>query len=63
MFKCEINTDTPAFKNPKGVGDDDFNKRVEITRILREVEMNIAKGLNGGNIMDITGNNVGFWEI
>ncbi|MFA5423134.1 MAG: hypothetical protein WC374_04690 [Phycisphaerae bacterium] len=54
MFVVKFKTDNEAFKNGSG--------NAEVTRILEEIAEDYASGRTEGNIRDINGNHVGYWE-
>ena len=53
-FTLEIDSSNAAF-DPYAVD--------ELKRILREVADTIEVGSDGGNIRDVNGNTVGYWEF
>lgn len=51
-FKLTINMDNAAFED-----------RSELTRILRGIARRPEEGQQDGQVRDINGNTVGYWEI
>jgi len=52
-FKLNFNMDNAAFGDPD----------LEIARILHEIADKVERGIQGGPVRDINGNNVGAWTI
>lgn len=60
-MKLRINTDTPAFKDPKTLEYDERFEGHEICRILRELIVKIEDGNVAGGLHDKNGKWVGEW--
>lgn len=57
MVEISFRTDNAAF------GEEDFEKRAEVSRILLEIAAAVESGKDHGPVMDLNGNRVGQWSL
>lgn len=54
----EFETSNAAFDEDCG-----GNKRLEINRVLKDIQDRILAGCTAGTIIDINGNKIGYWRL
>jgi hypothetical protein len=63
MFKIDIKTGNAAFCDPYTGEEDQYSKREEVIRILKEVIEKMENDYIEGSCIDLCGNKVGSWEL
>lgn len=62
-MKIEFTTDGAAFCNPFTEEPDPDYEALEIAEVLGQIKHKILSREREGKILDINGNEIGYWEI
>ena len=63
MLKIEIRTGGAAYCDPCTGEESNVMEESQVAHDLRRIAHKIMNGQRSGKLMDVNGNNVGFWSL